>query len=258
MILDAHPDVMCGPEAPWIAGRGSGKPPNLKDLTHFLVSDKWGPVSGFNGVTKDTVYQTVAAAIHRIMSAAAKEQSKTRWAEKTPENILAVPFLYRLFPDAKFVHIVRDGRDVAISTSQASWKRIAFEGQRIRNNYHNALRRWVAWITQFLRDAESLGLTFFTLRYEDLVLEPPDRLKDLLRFLDLPWSDRILDPHGSRHDIIDPKGEGVTSFYQRHDIDTNALYRWKTQLRARQKAMSLKIAEETLVRLGYGTTLDER
>ena len=44
-----------------------------------------------------------------------------RFVEKTPRNALIVPFLYRAFPDAQFIHILRDGRDAALSLSKKPW-----------------------------------------------------------------------------------------------------------------------------------------
>ena len=254
MMIDSHPEIMCGPEAPWIAGWGAGKQPNLKELALFLANNKWGAVKGLTGVEQESIYDLIASLIDGIMSKSAQAQAKRYWADKTPTNIIAVPFLYSLFPNAKFVHIFRDGRDVALSTRAAHWKTINFEGQRVKNNYGNALKRWCTWIEQFHTDTKKLGLTYISVRYENLVCSPKEEMQKILDFLEIPWNDLVLSPHRADHDIVNRKGEGIKSFYKRHSIDTNSLYRWKSQLNWFDRRLTKVVAEKTLMNLGYEAT----
>lgn len=253
-MIDSHPEIMCGPEAPWIAGRGDKQTSNIRELTLFLTKDKWGPVNGFTGVTEEFVYELMASLLDGIMSESAQSLGKSRWADKTPENIIAVPFLYRLFPNAKFVHIFRDGRDVALSTQKGQWATLNFQKQKVKNNYANALRRWSHWIEKFQDDAEQMGITYHSMRYEDLVCSPKEEMQKLLEFLEVGWSDAVLSPYQEPHDIVDQKGEGIKSFNQRQAIDTQSLYRWKHQLNWFQRYLTKRLAERQLVNLGYGPT----
>src|SRR5205807_5792933 len=61
--------------------------------------------------------------VDAVFAAFAQSQGKPRWGDKTPNNVLHLPLLSRLFPDAQFVHIVRDGREVAASLAEQSWWR---------------------------------------------------------------------------------------------------------------------------------------
>ncbi len=254
MVLDAHPDVMCGPEAPWITGRGMKRSPNFWDLTTFLISNKWGPVSGLTGIDEGVIYRKMAHVVDGIMSTAARRKGKIRWAEKTPQHLLALGYLHSLFPRAKFVYIVRDGRDVALSTCKGSWKRLGFERKRVRNTYRNALRRWVAWNDVFLRDVAALKIEYISLRYEELVAHPQDELKRLCQFLDLPWNESILRPHNTAHDVVDPKGDGIASFNAHQGIDSTSVGRWRLELTWLQRQWTLRVGEAMLQQLGYPPT----
>ena len=253
MIIDSHPEIMCGPEAPWITNQQLDWAPSLRSLTLFLTKNKWGIVKAFKGVEENLIYQLMANFINQAMSVSARSHGKIQWAEKTPRNIIALPFLYRLFPNAKFVHIYRDGRDVALSTV-GKWKTIPISDKNVKNNYKNALKRWVDWNQKFLKDAEKIGLNYISVRYEDLATAPQAEVYKLLEFLGVKWSDKVLEPYRVEHDIISLKGEGMKTFFNRSSIDTASLYRWKKELNWLQKRTTKSIAEDTLLKFGYEPT----
>ena len=58
---------------------------------------------------------TTGEAIGAVFAAYAAERGKARWGDKTPLYMQYLPLLERLFPDARFVHLIRDGRDAALS-----------------------------------------------------------------------------------------------------------------------------------------------
>ena len=86
-------------------------------------------------LTADDVTPGIKRYIRRRFGNFTSETNASRFCEKTPSNCLRVPFVHAIFPEAKFVFLVRDGRDVLRSTreisdrSGGSWQRIA---QRIR------------------------------------------------------------------------------------------------------------------------------
>lgn len=134
-----------------------------------------------------------------------------RFAEKTPRNVWIVSMLKRAFPDAQFVHIVRDGRDVALSLLRQPWLRAVHEGAGVRDG-EGALqgphaRFWVereraeefqkasdirrcAWTWRRFTEAglaladELPSSQYHQLRYEDLVTESKQEADRLLRFLE--------------------------------------------------------------------------
>ena len=177
---------------------------------------------------------------------------KARWAEKTPRNIGRIGEIFRCFPAARFVHVLRDGRDVACSlgriratrSSTASscrlgtWKPIA-----------GCARRWV-------RDIEGSRRwwgdpRFHTVRYEDLVLNPRPVLERLMAFLGEDWDEAML-----AHAAADSPFRDATRFAQNPEAlgavkHCRRIGRWQRDLDARDRRIFKRIAGPLLVELGY-------
>lgn len=99
----------------------------------------------------------------------------TRWGDKTPEYGRHLPVLRELFPAAQFIHLVRDGRDVAVS---------AFKTGFGPKNVHEAATTWierVKAITAFSRSVPARD--FLTVRYEDLLRDPVTTMGGIAAFL---------------------------------------------------------------------------
>jgi hypothetical protein len=112
--------------------------------------------------------------------------------EKCPRSALRIPFIREVFPEAKLIHIIRDGRDVACSMlpgiggsewrhlKPPNWKKI-FEQDR---GAVRCARAWSEIIEIALNDLD--GASHFALKYEELIAEPAQIAGNLLRFLELP------------------------------------------------------------------------
>jgi hypothetical protein len=95
------------------------------------------------------------------------------WGDKTPLYVTAMPQLAELFPQSRFVHIVRDPRDCALSAMRA-WG----------NSPLRTAQEWADGIETARRDGRSLGPgRYFELRYEDLVSEVRGVLAGIYDFL---------------------------------------------------------------------------
>jgi hypothetical protein len=85
-------------------------------LWNAVCAEPWGYCKSFD-MPEEAATRAARAFLSSLMNDYAAARGKRRWAEKTPDNALYVPFLATLYPEACFVHIVRDGLDVAMSTS---------------------------------------------------------------------------------------------------------------------------------------------
>jgi len=146
---------------------------------------------------------------YRLLLLAAGDGGR-RFAEKNPENCFIVPFLARTFPGARFVQIVRDGRDVAVSHAEKPWLSAASAGSGRRGRGGQAWGPWARWWVEPERTAEfesASDLTrtawswrrftasarsalaelpperVLTVRYEDVVSRPQEAAQTLARFL---------------------------------------------------------------------------
>lgn len=116
-----------------------------------------------------------------IMESIARNQGVERWAEKTPRHLLYIPQIKETIPDALFVHIIRDGRDVAASMSRMRW-----EGAFPWDTRHRLLvcGLYWRWLVQKGREyGRRLGPDYLEVRYEQLVQHPKETLATLGDFV---------------------------------------------------------------------------
>src|SRR5688572_21024001 len=105
VILDTHPRICCGPESRLFQPRVPS-PPKLArrfDLPEAAVGELFAK-SG-----------SQAELIDRFFALYSESRHKPRWAEKPPRNVLYLDYIFEHFPNARFVHMIRDGRDTICS-----------------------------------------------------------------------------------------------------------------------------------------------
>lgn len=118
-----------------------------------------------------------------FMASIAEQQSVSRWAECTPENILYIDEIKKSIPDALFVHIVRDGRDVARSLAAQGWIAPRQSGHESTRLVHAGLY-WEWMVGRGRRSLERWTADRYEVRYEALVRSPVETLAALAGFLD--------------------------------------------------------------------------
>ena len=214
--------------------------------------------TGFEDLGTYTVAVAAREFTDRLLDAAARAHGKTRAAVKTPKLMLALPFLQQLCPDLRLVHVLRDGRDVASSTSRCGWRRLWTGEGTVRNGYASALRRWVSWIERFEADCRRLAIQPYCCRFEQLVRAPADEMRGVLGHLGIRWSEAVLSPHHHPHDVDPRRREGISAFHRRSGIDASRAFRWQRELTWAQRRVTLRLAEATLHRLGYPPTSGAR
>lgn len=134
---------------------------------------------------------TTGEAIGAIFETYAEKQGKPRWGDKTPLYMQHLPRLERLFPDALWLHLVRDGRDAALSFLALP---PGFSG-RTWAQPHTVAQFAARWKVE-IDAARALGrrspARYLELRYEELVLEPERELRRICEFAGLPWEPEML------------------------------------------------------------------
>ncbi len=134
--------------------------------------------------------RSVARVFDRIMGSFATEQGKRIWCEKSPMHVLHMQLLGGAFPNARFIHVIRDGRDCAASFHRR-WK---FNPRRTVFRWKNAVR-------EGRRQGANLGTRYLEVRYENITREPEASLREICRFLDLPFDAAVLDTGRARRDV---------------------------------------------------------
>jgi hypothetical protein len=205
---------------------------------------RWAlPEEAARGALTDPAPASFADTIRRLYACAAAARGKPRYADKTPMHVLHLPRLARLFPEARFVHIIRDGRDVALSYQSVTWGPTTAEEAAIR---------WRGSVRRGRRNGRRLGPgRYREVRYEELVAEPERALRSLCEFLDLEWDDAMLHHHVAAGAVV-----ATTRFPGAHQRlllpPTRGLRDWRRDMPERDVAGFEAIAGDLLDELGYG------
>jgi len=179
------------------------------------------------------------------MEEIARQQGVERWADCTPEHILYLDRIHQTIPDALVIHVIRDGRDVALSTEKQKWIRpLPWD----KNGELVAAALFWEWMVRRGRDAgRRLGASYTEVRYEDLVSNPQETLAGLSAFVgqELDYEQILKVGIGS---VSKPN----TSFYSdKGETGFSPVGRWKQALPERAAAELEAALSETLTELGY-------
>jgi hypothetical protein len=116
--------------------------------------------------------------------------AESRWGWKAPRSIYLLPFFQAQFPELKFIHVLRDGRDMAFSKNQNQLRKHGARVLSWRERWLNTqpVRSILLWARVNLQAAEfgeaRLANNYLTIRFEDLCQKPLETTARLLRFLD--------------------------------------------------------------------------
>ena len=237
-MLHAHPRIHCGPEAKlvstlcrqrgiWMQGMG-------RDLAEA-------------GVTQELMDRSVRSFLETLLRGLAPEG--VRVAEKTPHNLLYTAFLGQIFPKARFIHVIRDGRSVASSLVRQAWIDPA-TGKPLAycQDIPNAATYWREIVSSVRQQAPAVPGRYLEVRYERLVTEPEAVMREVLAFLGEAWAPAVLEHQRSDLALsaLESSTEAVKSA-----VNTGALAKWKKNLSKGELAQVRKVAGELLTELGY-------
>lgn len=170
----------------------------------------------------------------------AEGEDKARWLDKTPYYIHHIPTLLATYPDAQFVHIIRDGRDAVLSMLERA------ADIRVFNIAAGAM----LW-KRYVESGRSAGkqLTphqYLELRYEDILADPVCIVQRLCEFLGEGYSDKVIDFEKS----TDPK---TKTPLLKQGLQESNREKWRASMTPRQIRTFESIAGDTLLDCGYET-----
>jgi hypothetical protein len=280
-LVRLHPDVYCNYQAHFFT-----RQPLLKSLVDTPDAEEWlTRKSNRWNRGRDLSPLVLRAAADFIMERDAAKEGKRIVGDKSPSSTIhgqAVRDLHAIYPDAKLIYIVRDGRDVLISERfrnlveeskflKTEDKLIIEELRKDPSQFTNGTRsifteimiRRVAegWVTN-LQETEEEGRRLFgenycSLRYEDLLARPFDEIQKLWNFLgvqgDLSLEKAILDEMSSNPDEEwqVKRNEEIASFLPKGQAGN-----WQKLFTARDKAVFKEIAGEMLIKWKYENDLN--
>lgn len=190
MVLDSHPDVGVPPESRFIVELYQGRDRVSVDTTldrlerhpRFRLWDL--PIEAVSKELPDSPELPYAEVMAGAYRAYVRREGKTRWGDKTPRYVEAIPLLARLWPQARFIHLVRDGRNVALSYAD-----VPFGPKTVGA----AARLWGERVRDGVAEGRAVGADrYLELHYEDLVEDPEEEIKNICAFLDLAFDEVML------------------------------------------------------------------
>jgi len=105
------------------------------------------------------------------------------WGDKSPGSYSQITWILKVFPDAKFIHLVRDPRDYCVSAKEAWGK-----------NIYRSMYRWQSEINYFYQLKDKLKFNCISIKYEDLLYDSKYEMINLCNFLDIEYVEGMDSP----------------------------------------------------------------
>jgi hypothetical protein len=184
-------------------------------------------------------YREVIQWVVRQYAKKISKQSITHWVDHTPVNISNGFIWLDLFPSAKLIHIVRDGRAVANSIIPLDWG-----------------PNTTLWAAEWWKKKVAVGLAAETylrpdqirrVYYEELVMDPENTLKGLCAFIGIDYSEQMMNANG----FIVPRYSKSQHLLVGLPPEHTRVSAWKSGLCSRQIAIFESVSGSLLTYLGY-------
>jgi hypothetical protein len=192
---------------------------------------------------------TYGELVSAIYDEFARSRGKALAGEKTPRYVRFLPLLHGLFPWARILHVIRDGRDVALS--MLDWAKPDRGPGRYRLWREQPIAvcalTWRWHVTTGQRDGSVLGPTLYReIGYERLIAEPEVTMRRILAFLELPFAPETVTFHAGR-----TRNDPRLASKDRWLPPTAGLRDWRAQMAAHDVELFEAIAGDALATLGY-------
>jgi hypothetical protein len=266
LMLDAHPEMAIPPETHFVPQliKKARKRGISCEEAHGVVTGhrQWGDF----GLDSGELLRRYCAldridpesTVRAFFELYAEREGKPRWGDKTPNYVKRMKQIERTIPEARFVHMIRDGRDAALSR----FKRLLKDPPPI----DTVAERWVKKIEGARADAEDLD-HYIEVQYEHLVRDTETELRRVCEFLELDWDPSILRYYERAserlaemdRDLPGEEGKPTRPAEHRREAhlltskppDPSRLARWKQDMSATDNAEFERVAGDLLSELGY-------
>jgi Sulfotransferase family/Glycosyl transferase family 2 len=270
LLLDAHPKIAVTPETHWLRGvvrKLLADPRDIVGVREEILSEPHWADMGIYDHDLDNIIashkpERPGDTLRRIYRLYASRHHAERVGDKTPLHNLAMHDIARILPEAHFIHIIRDGRDVALS-----YRDLWFgPGRDVRA----AAMLWMWRIRETRQQAQFLP-HYLEVRYEALVSDPEKVLRTIAHFIDLPFDPVQLTAHLRAEERLREcqdfvhYGRKITAEQRRelHKLtssppDASRVERWASLMDPTELAKFERIAGDMLTDLGYARATSER
>ena len=263
LMLDSHPELAIPGEthfivpmikATWRRGQSADE---LADL--IVASERWGDFhldeAEVRARLRGVDPLNCADAVREFFRLYAERQGKERWGDKTPGYVRSMRLIQKVLPEARFIHIIRDGRDVALSVVPRSWGPSTIE---------EAADNWRRRIEVARRQKPHLR-HYLEVHYEDLVTDTEAVLRQVAAFCELDFDPTMLRYHERAAERLAEKARDLQkpwgTITAESRIESHALAerppqpdrvaRWRTEMPEADRRAYEAIAGDMLTAVGY-------
>jgi Sulfotransferase family len=274
LMLDAHPELTIPPETHFVPSliQASGTLRFTPErAARWIVEGRHRRWADF-GLDPDELLARLRAipdfntpdALRAFYGLYAERHAKPRWGDKTPDYVRKMRKIQLTLPEARFIHLIRDGRDAGLSHNA----RIVKRGVREPLPASDLAHRWVVRVAQ-AREAAAKLTGYLELRYEDLVTDPEPALRKVCELIELDYDQAMLDYHRHAEDRLQEMagelpavagrpareaGERVAAHAMATKPPTRErIARWKHEMSPAERMEFESIAGDLLAELGYET-----
>jgi hypothetical protein len=255
-MLDSHPDIFGGPEFL-----------HLSDIIDLRKKLRWSISVGWIDLfcSHDDLDGHLRTLVQNLFLPLADKHGHKYMSEKSPENILVFSELVELFPEAHFIHIIRDPRAIVSSMqdvcARAKQKQtdVPYFTANISSSIAYTSRCFKAGFAAVKKAPDKI----LTVVYESLVKDPEKESKNMCKFIGLEWNSQMITPKEKKHlgekaitTNSDEIWYDVKTYYQ--DPHENNIEKWKKRLSPIQQVRITRAFKDyqELRAFGYDFSLD--
>ena len=265
LMLDAHPQLTIPPETHFLpkairtAAEDGARPKVV--LKAIVEHRRWNDFDLDRGELLQRLRQLrplePTGAIRAFYGLYAEQRGKRRWGDKTPGYQTKMLRIARALPEARFIHVIRDGRDVVLSQRDKADTPTPIDV---------AAKRWRQRVKGTRRRAEGLE-HYLEVRYEELVERPEETLRAVCEFIELDYDPVMLRYHESAEERLQEiakdlpaRGGGHTlgagERIAAHELatrppTTERLEAWRAEMQPEEVVAFEQVAGDLLAELGY-------
>lgn len=257
-VLTAHPAVAGLFESLIFTGNGLAAPLRPMHWDHERSREMFDREMGLGQIlSREEVLEDLRALAARWLARALEPQHRFL-VEKSPASAAAVETLAAMFPDSCVIHVLRDGRDVAVSTAaaQSSWQRREDGTDRppvSSRHLWGIGRNWAGQVAALRQQALTLPLPFYEVRYEDMHSRPHETARDLFGFCGIPVEESQIDGILQETHFSKLPRTGPEQFRRAGRVGD-----WRREWSRLERLLFTAAAGEVLEQTGYGGPMPKR
>ncbi len=268
LMLDAHPQIAIPSETHFIPElvsardkHGASREQMLELLTSHRrwgdftiepaeLAERWDAIEPLTG----------ADAVRAFYALYGDKQGKhgARWGDKTPGYVKSMREIQTYLPEARFIHLIRDGRDVALSVLKQTWGPQSVEA---------AAEKWRSRVNRGRSQAPYLGF-YMEVKFEDLILHTERELRRICEFIELDFDEDMLGYYLTAEQRLQekaralPRAHGEAQSAEKRLMSHAKTFEppnpkmigtWKQRMSPADRAAYEALAGDLLVELGYET-----